>query len=237
MRTILIYSGGLDSTTLLYCLRQAGQQVSALSVHYGQRHVEELRYAEVLCRRLAVPWMCLDLQTITPLLQGSSQTDASIPVPEGHYTAASMALTIVPNRNMVLLSIAAAWAVSQGADAVAYAAHAGDHAIYPDCRAAFVEAMRAALGVCHVPGLQLLTPFLTWSKGQIVAKAIALGVNLAETWSCYAPIAQQDGSFIHCGRCGTDVERILACQEAGVLDPTIYADPDYWQTVQAPALP
>lgn len=222
MRTVVVYSGGLDSTVLLaWCCAQGGD-VAALSVHYGQRHVRELQAAEACCRAFAVPWQCADLRGLQPLLRGSSQTDPAVPVPHGHYTAETMQATVVPNRNMLLLATALAYAVSTRAARVAYAAHSGDHAIYPDCRPAFVAAMQQAAALCDAHAVEVAAPFLTWSKAAIVREGAQLGVPFAQTWSCY------EGGAVHCGRCGTCVERREAFCLAGVLDPTEYAyvDPD-----------
>src|SRR5262245_19263220 len=147
MTCVLVYSGGLDSTTLLYHLQARGDTVRCLSIDYGQRHRRELEAARTICEHIGVEHRLADLRSITPLLGGSALTDA-VAVPHGHYAEESMKLTVVPNRNMILLSLAIAWSVSLKYDAVAYAAHAGDHTIYPDCRPAFVEAMERAAGLC-----------------------------------------------------------------------------------------
>jgi 7-cyano-7-deazaguanine synthase len=128
-----------------------------------------------------------------------------------------MRATVVPNRNMLLLAAAAAWAVSLKYDAVAIGVHRGDHAIYPDCRAEFHDAMEAALSLCDGRPVRLLRPFVALSKAEIAARAAVLGVPLAETWSCY------EGGAVHCGRCGTCTERREAMFLAGVPDPTEYA--------------
>lgn len=216
MQTILIYSGGLDSTTLLYWLHTRGDSVAALSIDYGQRHRRELAAAQQICVRLKVPWHRADLSALRPLLAGSSQTDDSVAVPYGHYAAETMKLTVVPNRNMLLLATALAWAVSQKADTVAYAAHSGDHAIYPDCRPVFVEAMQHAAALCDWHPVQIEAPFLPWTKADIVREGARLDVPFADTWSCY------EGGAVHCGQCGTCVERREAFLLAGVDDPTEY---------------
>jgi 7-cyano-7-deazaguanine synthase len=217
MKTVAIFSGGLDSTVLLHELRAAGDEVLALSVDYGQRHRVELVHAEQIAGRLGVEWRVADLSSIAPLLAGSSQTSLVVPVPHGHYTEESMKQTVVPNRNMLMLAVAAGWAISRRADRVAYGAHAGDHAIYPDCRPEFVEAMRQALGLADWHRLDLFCPFMNLTKARIVARGAELGVDFAATWSCY------EGGDIHCGRCGTCFERREAFQHAGVPDPTVYA--------------
>lgn len=217
MKTILIYSGGMDSTVLLYHLRAEGQSVAALSIDYGQRHRRELDCAAAICARLGVEHRVADLRGLTPLLTGSSLTDPSVPVPHGHYEEATMKATVVPNRNMLLLATAAAWAIALKADTVAYAAHSGDHAIYPDCREEFAEAMDRAIGLADWHAVHLQRPFVGLTKADLVRRGAALAVPFADTWSCY------EGGAEHCGRCGTCIERREAFHLAGVPDPTPYA--------------
>lgn len=215
--TVLVLSGGLDSSTLLYHLLAQGDVVRAMSVHYGQRHAREIDAAKELCRRRGVEHQTADLRTITGFLGKNSLSDTSVPVPDGHYEQESMKITIVPNRNMIMLSVAIGWAVSLQADAVAYGAHAGDHAIYPDCRPEFAAAMAEAARLCDWHQIELLRPFVGMSKKEIVQRGAELGVPLELTWSCYK------GGTVHCGTCGTCVERKEAFELAGVKDPTVYA--------------
>lgn len=215
-KTVLIYSGGLDSTVALYLLKSQGYDVKALSVDYGQRHKKEIEFAKYHCRKLSIEHQVADLTGITHLLAGSSQTSPDVAVPDGHYAEESMKLTIVPNRNMIMLSVAIGWAVSQKADSVAYAAHAGDHAIYPDCRPEFAEAMNEAAQLADWHQVSLLRPFVQWSKADIAAEGQRLGVEFELTWSCYK------GGLSHCGTCGTCVERREAFTLAGITDPTLY---------------
>jgi 7-cyano-7-deazaguanine synthase len=217
MKTVLIYSGGLDSTVLLYHLRAAGHLVHALSVNYGQRHVCELDHAADICSELQLPNPVADLSAIQPLLAGSSLTSADIEVAEGHYTEETMKSTVVPNRNMILLSIAAGHALSIGAQQIAYAAHSGDHAIYPDCRNEFADAMAEAIRLCDWSTVELSRPFVDWTKADIVRRGAELNLPFEKTWSCYK------GGKIHCGRCGTCIERREAFDLAGIADPTTYA--------------
>ncbi len=217
-KTIVIHSGGLDSSVLLYHLVDAGHTVSSLSVNYGQRHVKELQCAAVIASGLGVPHEVADLSAIAPLLAGSSLTSPEIPIPEGHYAEDNMKSTVVPNRNMILLSIAAGWAISQKADAIAYAAHSGDHAIYPDCRTEFADAMRHAISIADWHKVDLIRPFVTKTKADIVLLGAELNVPFADTWSCYK------GESLHCGRCGTCIERREAFHLSGVSDPTPYAN-------------
>src|SRR5262245_30615439 len=148
-RAISLISGGMDSTVLAYDLRQKGYEVYLLSVNYGQRHKKELEFAERTARALNAPWFCAELSSLTTVLQGSALTTAAVDVPEGHYSEDNMAITVVPNRNAILLSIATGWAVSVGAELVSFAAHAGDHAQYPDCRSEFIESMEASMKLAN----------------------------------------------------------------------------------------
>ena len=147
------------------------------------------------------------------VLKGNSQTDPDIPVPEGHYAEESMKATIVPNRNMIMLAIAAGHAMSIGADSVYYAAHAGDHAIYPDCRPELANALDYAIGLADWRKVRVERPFIDISKGSIARLGYVLKVPFELTWSCYK------GDKYHCGKCGTCVERKEAL---GSQDPTIY---------------
>ncbi|MGJ8639422.1 MAG: 7-cyano-7-deazaguanine synthase QueC [Opitutaceae bacterium] len=218
MKIVIIYSGGLDSTVLLYHLRAAGHELHALSVDYGQRHRCELDRAAKICAELDIPNPVANLASIQPLLAGSSLTSPDIDVAEGHYTEENMKSTVVPNRNMILLSIATGHALSIGAEQVAYAAHSGDHAIYPDCRNEFADAMERAIELCDWEQVALIRPFVNWSKADIVRRGAELDLPFAETWSCY------NGRTQHCGRCGTCIERREAFYLAKVADPTSYEE-------------
>ncbi len=216
MKTVLIFSGGLDSTVLLYQLLADGDRVLTLSVDYGQRHRVELEHARRITRSLGVPWQLADLSNVGSLLGGSSLTSPEIAVPHGHYAEPSMKQTVVANRNMIMLAVAAGWAISQRADRLAYAAHAGDHTIYPDCRPAFADAMARAIRLADWHEIGLYCPFIHLTKTQIVVRGAELGVDFGSTWSCY------EGGSVHCGLCGTCFERREAFQQAGVPDPTRY---------------
>ena len=216
--TVLIYSGGLDSTVLLYHLRAKGHVVYALSVDYGQRHRREIAHAEEICCQINVPHQIADLSLIRPLLAGSSLTSPEIEVAEGHYTEASMKSTVVPNRNMILLAIATGYALSIGAGQIGYAAHSGDHAVYPDCRNEFADAMAKVIRLCDWKNVELIRPFVDWTKADIVRRGVELNIPFEKTWSCYK------GETIHCGRCGTCIERREAFDLANLEDPTRYAE-------------
>jgi len=229
MTAVAIVSGGMDSVTLAYRLVQEGHALYLLSVDYGQRHRKELTFAALCAERLDATYQCVDFRSMLPLLAGSALTSPTVPVPEGHYAAPTMAATVVPNRNAILLSLAFAYAVSLGADLVATAVHAGDHPIYPDCRPEFIHAFDAmealaTSGYAH-PRLHLYAPYVHWSKADIATQGESLRVPWHETWSCYA------GGPLHCGRCSTCVERQEALYLAGAHDRTAYADPAYWRSV------
>jgi 7-cyano-7-deazaguanine synthase len=217
MKTVVTYSGGLDSTVLLYHLLDLGHEVAALSVDYGQRHSCELDRAGKLCGQLGVAHQTADLSSARHLFSGSSLTSPEIEVAEGHYTEENMKTTVVPNRNMILLALTTGYAISIGAGEVAYAAHSGDHAIYPDCRNEFADAMAAAISLCDWSEVALVRPFVHWTKADIVRRGHELAVPFEQTWSCYK------GGERHCGRCGTCIERREAFDLAGVEDPTDYA--------------
>jgi 7-cyano-7-deazaguanine synthase len=206
----------MDSTVLLYHLHSQGYDVKALSVDYGQRHRKELDSARTICRMLGITHEVADLRGITHLLKGSSLTDSEIDVPEGHYAEESMKVTVVPNRNMIMLSVAIGYAISLGANFVAYGAHAGDHVIYPDCRPEFASAVNTAAMLADWHQVELLRPFIRLTKAEIAKRGTELNVPFDQTWSCYK------GGERHCGRCGTCVERAEAFYLAGVNDPTDY---------------
>ena len=216
MKALVLFSGGLDSTVLATQLKAEGAETRLLSIDYGQRHARELKRAEQIAKSLELSHQVLRLPDLGPLLGGSSLTDDNVELPEGHYAEESMKATVVPNRNMILLALAGGHALSIKFDTIAYAAHAGDHAIYPDCRPEFADAMETALGLADWEKLSLHRPFVHLSKTDLVKKGAQLGAPLHLTWSCYA------GREIHCGKCGTCVERKEAFALAKIPDPTEY---------------
>ncbi len=223
MKTIVICSGGLDSVTLAHLVAAEGNLSRLVSFNYGQRHLKELDFAAACAARLNVPHDVIDLLSVGAALTGSALTD-DIDVPDGHYAEETMKVTVVPNRNAIMLTIAYGIAAANGDDAVATAVHGGDHFIYPDCRPGFAEAFdamqRAALdGYADVA---LSTPFLHRCKSDFVVEGARINAPFAQTWSCYK------GGDLHCGRCGTCVERREAFHIAGVDDPTQYEDPEFW---------
>jgi 7-cyano-7-deazaguanine synthase len=225
MKTVLVYSGGLDSTVLLYHLLSEGDEVLALTFDYGQRHRREVNSAAyICCLDRGVEWKLADITSLRPLLSKGAQTDHSLPVPEGHYSEEGMKATVSPARNLIMLSIATGVAVAQGYNRVAYAAHAGDHAIYPDCRPGFVEAMGYVMAEGTYEEIDLWAPFTWKAKADIVKLGVELAVPFHLTWSCYA------GRDLPCGRCGTCVERLEAFDLTHTTDPLTYEDREFWRT-------
>lgn len=249
LKAVAIVSGGLDSTTLLHGLASDNsgiQVIQALSFNYGQRHSKELDFALNTCERLGVPWSLVDLWSsgLTDLLSSSESvlltTKGFKDIPEGHYAEENMKATVVPNRNMIMLSIAAGVAVARGANIIAIGVHAGDHFVYPDCRPKFLRAVSDAIEIGNEgfselnPGYPIYAPFMNLNKAHIAYAAITYGVDFADTWSCYK------GGENHCGRCGTCVERLEAIDAATniwnernphmiIRDDTVYDDNEYWK--------
>lgn len=227
VNTVAIVSGGMDSVALAHVLAADGHHLHLISVDYGQRHKKEIEFARAAAQRLDARHSLVDLSSITALIATSSLTGGT-EVPDGHYAELTMKQTVVPNRNMMMLSVAVAIAVSENADYVATGVHGGDHFIYPDCRPEFIAAANAAAVVgmtgMHTNFKGIIAPFVHKDKTFIAQDGDRVGVPWQETWSCYK------GGEIHCGRCGTCVERQEAFYLAGVTDPTVYEDSEYWKT-------
>jgi 7-cyano-7-deazaguanine synthase len=217
---VALASGGLDSLVLVHELLADGHRVRMLSFDYGQRHARELDFARQAAAALGLAHDFVDLRSVGALLVGNALTDPAAPVPEGHYADASMRATVVPNRNAIMLDVAVAVAVAAGCGAVAFGAHGGDRAVYPDCRPGFLAAFAVSAQLANdgfLPaGFRVLAPFLRTDKAGIVAIGAALGVPFDRTWSCY------QGGELHCGKCGACTERRESFAAAGVPDPTIY---------------
>ncbi|MEL7049845.1 MAG: 7-cyano-7-deazaguanine synthase QueC [Pseudomonadota bacterium] len=225
MKTVVVCSGGLDSVSLAHVLAADGNLSRVVSFDYGQRHRKELEFAQACAQRLDVPFHLTDMRGIGAVLSGSALTD-DIDVPDGHYAEETMKVTVVPNRNAIMLTIAFGLAAANDDDAVATAVHGGDHFIYPDCRPGFTQAFDAMQqqALDGYANVRLHTPFVHRTKADIVSDGARVNTPFADTWSCYK------GGAEHCGRCGTCVERREAFHLAGVEDPTTYADPDFWKT-------
>ncbi|MEM0514916.1 7-cyano-7-deazaguanine synthase QueC [Pseudoalteromonas sp. YIC-827] len=214
-KVVVIYSGGMDSYTVLNKALRQGHEVYALSFNYGQRHVKELEVAKQVCEQLGVNHKIVDISAINQLIGGSSLTD-DIEVPEGHYEEESMKSTIVPNRNMILLSLAVGYAVSLKASKVFYGAHSGDHAIYPDCRPEFVKKMDDVCRIANYDEVEIVCPYLANSKIDILTDGLKMGLDYSQTWTCY------NGREQACGKCGACQERLEAFALNNAVDPLPY---------------
>ena len=211
----LILSGGVDSTTLLYQLLAEGKHPLLVTFDYGQKHEIEVVRAQAIAKDLMLEHITVDARKVfegmeSALLVGGAN------IPEGNYSHENMKATVVPNRNMILLSIAAGISISNEIYSLYYGAHAGDHAIYSDCRPAFITAMDGALLECCEHGVELLTPFQFKNKIEIVKLGLSLGVPYEKTWTCY------NGRAKACGVCGSCVERIEAFKSNDSVDPLEY---------------
>lgn len=212
--SIIIVSGGMDSVTLLYDFKD--RIALGISFDYGSNHnAKEIPFARWHCEQLGIEHITIDL-AFMPKYFKSSLLEGADAIPEGHYADENMKSTVVPFRNGIMLSIAAGIAESRGLKYVMMANHGGDHTIYPDCRAEFVEAMSEATKAGTFPGIEILAPYTNITKADIARKGKALGIDYSKTWSCYK------GEDVHCGKCGTYVERKEALREAGIEDTTIY---------------
>ena len=226
MKTVVLLSGGMDSVTAFHQVRREDEVVAALSFDYGSKHnAREIPFAKLHADRVGVPHRTIDLGFINDCFE-SDLLKSGGEIPDGHYAEENMKRTVVPFRNGIMLAIACGFAESQGAGALAIAAHSGDHAIYPDCRESFMQGMAAAMEAGTYAGIRLLRPFIDMDKAAIARRGAELGIDFAETWSCYK------GGEIHCGTCGTCVERREAFLLAGLTDPT-----NYRETPDLPAAP
>jgi 7-cyano-7-deazaguanine synthase len=201
------------------------QTIEVVSFDYGQKHRKELTCAKSLAQVLDLRWELIDLTSFGPQLR-SSLTTPHVPIPEGHYAAENMKQTVVPNRNAIFLSVAAGIAISRDLNTVAAAYHTGDHAIYPDCRPAFIDSFNRMLALAtEWTPVRVQAPYIKTSKAGILKAGLKLGVPYEKTWTCYV------GLDAACGRCGTCVERLEAFEENGADDPLVYSDRRYWKTV------
>ena len=213
---LIILSGGMDSVTMLH--RYANEIGLAVTFDYGSNHAKrEIECAKWQCEKLGIEHFIIPLAFMKQYFSSSLLSGAEN-IPNGHYTAENMKSTVVPFRNGIMLAIACGLAESRGMKLVLIANHAGDHTIYPDCRATFIENMSAAMSYGTWNGVRILAPFTSWNKGEIAAEGARLGVDFSHTYSCYK------GEEKHCGKCGTCVERKEAFYQAGIEDPTEYED-------------
>jgi 7-cyano-7-deazaguanine synthase len=206
----------MDSTVALYHANRDHEIVHGLSFNYGSKHnLKEIPFARLHCGALEIPHSTIDLDFIGKTFK-SDLLSIGGSIPDGHYEELTMRRTVVPLRNGIMLAIAAGFAESHGAQGLVIAAHSGDHAIYPDCREDFMSDMAGAIRKGTYAQINLLRPFISKTKAQIVSRGCELGVNFKQTWSCYK------GQDTHCGTCGTCVERREAFELAGTPDPTSY---------------
>lgn len=216
MKVVVLCSGGMDSVTALHWARAAHDVAAAVSFDYGAKHNHrEIPFAAEHAARIGARHEVIALEFVNRLF-ASDLLKSGGEIPDGHYEAENMKQTVVPFRNAFMLSIACGLAESMGAAGLVIAAHGGDHAIYPDCREEFMRAMGEAMRLGTYAGVELLRPFIALNKAGIAAEGARLGVDFARTWSCYK------GGQLHCGRCGTCVERREAFAAAGLADPTTY---------------
>ena len=214
-KVVVIFSGGMYSFTVLNRALKDGKEVYALTFDYGQKHVKEIACASKVCEQVGVAHKVIDISAINQLLAGSSLTD-DIDIPEGHYEAESMKSTVVPNRNMILLSLAVGYAVSVKASQVYYGAHSGDHAIYPDCRPEFVMKMNDVCQIANYEAVEIFSPYLNDTKSDILTDGIKMGLSYDDTWTCY------NGREKACGKCGACQERLEAFADNNATDPLAY---------------
>jgi 7-cyano-7-deazaguanine synthase len=226
MKAVAVVSGGMDSVVLAHLIKDGGHDLTMISFDYGQRHRKELGFASLAAQRLKVDHHIVNMQSMIGLISKSALTNDSMSVPDGHYAEQTMKQTVVPNRNAIMLNIAAGLAITVGADRLATGVHAGDHYIYPDCRPEFIWSLQQMLKIANEgfidPEFKIYAPFVDVNKARIAQIGHELNVPWIETWSCYK------GEEIHCGACGTCFERREAFRDGGVEDPTIYAaTPEY----------
>lgn len=214
--SVIIVSGGMDSITLLHEYKD--RIALAITYDYGSNHgAKEIPYARLHCERLGIKHLVVPLDFMHQYFK-SSLLEGAETIPEGHYADENMKSTVVPFRNGIMLAIACGIAESNGLTRVMIANHGGDHAIYPDCRGEFIEAMSEAMKYGTYEGITIEAPYTHITKSDIARRGAQLGIDYAETWSCYK------GGEVHCGKCGTCVERKEALSEAGITDNTHYLE-------------
>lgn len=216
MKVCVLLSGGMDSVTAFYEVLQQHKVVKCVSFDYGSKHNHrEIPFARLHAERHGIDHNVISLGFMNELFD-SDLLHSGGEIPEGHYAEENMKKTVVPFRNGIMLAIATGLAESVGAQGLVIAAHSGDHAIYPDCREPFMSGMAQAMREGTYAQIELLRPFISMDKTAIAKRGAELGIDYAETWSCYK------GHEIHCGVCGTCVERREAFLLAGIDDPTTY---------------
>ncbi len=214
--TLMVVSGGMDSTTMLH--EYADRIALAITFNYGSNHnAREIECARYNCERLGIELVVVDMPFVGQLFESSLLSGADA-IPEGNYDDDNMRSTVVPFRNGIMLAVAAGLAESRGLKHLMMANHGGDHAIYPDCRRGFVDAMSRAIAEGTYDRITIDAPYTDITKTDIARRGAALGIDYSHTYSCYK------GGEKHCGRCGTCTERRQAFADAGLPDPTVYEE-------------
>lgn len=218
LKAVVLVSGGMDSVTALYDAAHTFDLIAAVSFNYGAKHNDkEIPFAALHCRKLGIRHEVISLAFIDQLFK-SDLLKSGGEVPEGHYQELTMKQTVVPFRNGIMMAIVAGFAESIGAQGLVIAAHSGDHAIYPDCREDFMKSMGEAIRLGSYGQVEVIRPFIAMRKADIAKRGLEVGVDFSLTWSCYK------GGNLHCGKCGTCVERREAFLVAGIQDPTVYQE-------------
>ena len=208
---LVVYSGGLDSYTLLNKAMKKFDRVEAITFNYGQKHNKEIEYAKSNCVELNIKHEVVNLD-LENILAGSALV-GDIDIPEGNYDKEKMKQTIVPNRNMIMISVAASLVIKNDIEYLWYAAHSGDHEIYPDCRPEFIDKMAAVLEICDYHKIKFEAPFQNLSKNEIVATGLSMNLDYSKTWTCY------EGKEKPCGKCSACLERALSFEANNTEDP------------------
>ena len=208
---LVVYSGGLDSYTLLNKAMKKFDRIEAITFNYGQKHNKEIEYAKSNCVELNIKHEVVNLD-LENILAGSALV-GDIDIPEGNYDKEKMKQTIVPNRNMIMISVAASLVIKNDIEYLWYAAHSGDHEIYPDCRPEFIDKMAAVLEICDYHKIKFEAPFQNLSKSEIVATGLSMDLDYSKTWTCY------EGKEKPCGKCSACLERALSFEANNTEDP------------------
>tara|TARA_Y100001970_G_scaffold292970_1_gene436925 strand:- start:2824 stop:3474 length:651 start_codon:yes stop_codon:yes gene_type:complete len=208
---LVVYSGGLDSYTLLRKAIKKFDRVEAITFNYGQKHSKEIEFAKLNCKELNVKHEVVNLELENILSNSALVGDTQIP--EGNYDKEKMKQTIVPNRNMIMISVAASLAIKNNIECLWYAAHSGDHEIYPDCRPEFIKKMAAVLEICDYHKIKFEAPFQSFSKSEIVKTGLAMGLDYSKAWTCY------EGKDFPCNKCSACLERAYSFEINDTKDP------------------
>ena len=205
------FSGGMDSTSVLIRLVNEGYKIDCVSFNYGQKHNKEIDFAASFCAESNIPHEIVNLD-LEKILSGSALV-GDTEIPEGNYDKEKMKQTVVPNRNMIMISVAASLAIKNKLDYLWYGAHAGDHEIYPDCRPEFIDKLGAVLSICDYHQLKFEAPYMSLSKNEIVSKGLSMNLNYARAWTCYV------GASVPCLKCSSCLERASAFKSNQTIDP------------------